>query len=71
MLDDIEDSSKFRRGQASTHTVFGSAQTINSAGYRVNEALKEVSKLDGPECTRIFYGAYTSLAPCMDIGRIF
>ncbi|OJJ87098.1 uncharacterized protein ASPGLDRAFT_23142 [Aspergillus glaucus CBS 516.65] len=41
MLDDIEDSSKFRRGQVSTHTVFGSAQTINSAGYRVNEALKE------------------------------
>lgn len=70
MLDDIEDSSNLRRGQVSIHTVFGCAQTINSAGYRVNEALKEVSKLDSPECTRIFYGEHTCLAPHNDTGRI-
>ncbi|KAK4247910.1 isoprenoid synthase domain-containing protein [Corynascus novoguineensis] len=49
MLDDIQDASPLRRGQAATHHVFGTMQTINSAGYRYVWALDEVCKLD---CSR-------------------
>lgn len=56
MLDDVEEPSDLRRGKASTHTIFGSAQTINSAGHRVIEALNETLKLDSPDCIRIFSG---------------
>ncbi|KAK3296682.1 isoprenoid synthase domain-containing protein [Chaetomium fimeti] len=41
MLDDIEDSTELRRGKPATHTVFGTMQTINSAGYRLLNALAE------------------------------
>ncbi|KAG7289912.1 hypothetical protein NEMBOFW57_006289 [Staphylotrichum longicolle] len=46
MLDDIEDSSQLRRGKPAVHMVFGTMQTINSAGYRFLGALAEVRKLD-------------------------
>ncbi|KAH6849621.1 isoprenoid synthase domain-containing protein [Chaetomium sp. MPI-CAGE-AT-0009] len=52
MLDDIQDSSQLRRGKPAAHMVFGSMQTINSAGYRFVDALMEVRKLD-PRCLYI------------------
>ncbi|KAK4151149.1 isoprenoid synthase domain-containing protein [Chaetomidium leptoderma] len=45
MLDDIQDSSELRRGKPAAHMVFGTMQTINSAGYRFLNALSEVRKL--------------------------
>ena len=39
MLDDMEDSSPLRRGHPSTHMVFGSPQTTNSATYLFVEAI--------------------------------
>ncbi|KAH6840594.1 isoprenoid synthase domain-containing protein [Chaetomium sp. MPI-CAGE-AT-0009] len=54
MLDDIEDSSQMRRGKPAAHTVFGTMQTINSAGYRFLEALAEVRKLDSQRCMDVF-----------------
>ena len=52
MLDDVEDGSELRRGQPSTHMIFGLPQTINSAGYFVLEALKQLRDFD-PECMRL------------------
>ncbi|KAI1172796.1 putative geranylgeranyl diphosphate synthase [Nemania sp. FL0916] len=54
MLDDVEDESDSRRGKPSAHTIFGPAQTINSASYQVMEAMKEIRKLDSTECLDIF-----------------
>lgn len=46
MLDDVQDGSALRRGFPSTHTIFGTAQTINTAGYKILEALQDVLKLE-------------------------
>jgi len=54
MLDDVEDGSISRRGAPATHTVFGVAQTINSAGHQIIEALKEVRRLNSTHCLEIF-----------------
>ncbi|KAK4140186.1 isoprenoid synthase domain-containing protein [Dichotomopilus funicola] len=54
LLDDIHDSSQLRRGKPATHRVFGVMQTINTAGYRFLDALKEVLKLDNERCMDIF-----------------
>ncbi len=67
MLDDIEDSSALRRGRPSTHTVFGSPQTINSAGHRINEALHEVMTLGSSDCIRIFKGTLYVLKSRIDV----
>lgn len=57
MLDDVEDGSVSRRGRPSTHMVFGTAQAINSAGYQINLAMREVMKLGaGSGCVEIFIG---------------
>ena len=53
MLDDIEDGSQLRRGKPATHTIFGIAHTINSAGYLVLEALKQTQMLADPQCMTI------------------
>ncbi|KAF4960704.1 hypothetical protein FGADI_783 [Fusarium gaditjirri] len=45
MLDDIEDGSKLRRGQPSTHTIYGLGQTINSANYIFLQAFARVRSL--------------------------
>lgn len=50
MLDDIEDGSQLRRGKPATHTIFGIAHTINSAGYLVLDALKQTLMLADPQC---------------------
>jgi geranylgeranyl pyrophosphate synthase len=53
MLDDLQDGSLLRRGKPATHTIFGTGQTVNSASYKICEALQEVLKLDSIECVRI------------------
>ncbi|KAH8717137.1 Geranylgeranyl diphosphate synthase sdnC [Beauveria bassiana] len=45
LLDDIQDGSILRRGLPATHTIYGKAQTINSAGYTIIEAVEEALKL--------------------------
>ena len=42
ILDDIQDESPLRRGSASTHLVFGNAQTINSATDMVVRISKQI-----------------------------
>ncbi|KAK2024969.1 polyprenyl synthetase [Colletotrichum zoysiae] len=56
MLDDIEDGSKLRRGQPSTHTVYGIGQTINSANFVFVQAFARIQKLalGRPEVLDIF-----------------
>ncbi|KAL3473232.1 isoprenoid synthase domain-containing protein [Aspergillus californicus] len=51
-LDDVEDESPLRRQMASTHAIFGKAQTINSATYAVLNAFKLAEGLD-PRCISI------------------
>lgn len=46
LVDDVEDSSLLRRGLPVAHSIFGTAQTINSANYVYFEALQELLKLD-------------------------
>ena len=53
MLDDIEDGSQLKRGRPATHMIFGVAHTMNSAGYLVLDALKQVQRLGDPQCLDI------------------
>lgn len=46
LVDDVEDSSLLRRGLPVAHSIFGTAQTINSANYVYFVALQELLKLD-------------------------
>lgn len=46
LVDDVEDSSLLRRGLPVAHSIFGTAQTINSANYAYFVALQELLKLD-------------------------
>ncbi|RAR08378.1 terpenoid synthase [Stemphylium lycopersici] len=52
MIDDIEDGSNLRRGQPAAHTVFGTAQTINSGCYEILQAVNEAQQL-GPGAVKI------------------
>jgi ophiobolin F synthase len=52
VLDDIEDRSSLRRGQPAAHTVFGTAQTINSGCYEILKAVEEAQHL-GPKAVKI------------------
>lgn len=61
LVDDVEDSSLLRRGVPVAHSIFGTAQTINSANYTYFLALQELLKLDEKgnvnvrvECVRIY-----------------
>ncbi|KXJ85135.1 geranylgeranyl diphosphate synthase [Microdochium bolleyi] len=46
LVDDIEDGSQLRRGMPVAHSIFGTAQTINSANYIYFVALSELQRLD-------------------------
>jgi geranylgeranyl diphosphate synthase, type III len=48
LVDDVEDSSLLRRGLPVAHSIFGTAQTINSANYVYFCALQELQKLANP-----------------------
>ena len=49
LIDDIQDNSPLRRGRPAAHSIFGVAQTINSANYAYFLALAELRKLRNPD----------------------
>lgn len=53
-VDDVEDNSLLRRGIPVAHSIFGTAQTINSANYVYFGALQELSKLGNPKAIQIY-----------------
>lgn len=55
-LDDIQDGSPLRRGQPAAHTLFGEAQTINSANLAIIEAIKAAGDVGVDGATRIILG---------------
>ena len=54
LVDDVEDSSVLRRGLPVAHSIFGTAQAINSANYVYFVALQELTKLNNPEAINIY-----------------
>jgi geranylgeranyl diphosphate synthase, type III len=54
LVDDVEDSSLLRRGLPVAHSIFGTAQTINSANYVYFVALQEFTKLNNPKAVSIY-----------------
>ncbi|KAF3909756.1 Dimethylallyltranstransferase [Arthrobotrys entomopaga] len=54
LVDDVEDNSVLRRGFPVAHSLFGVAQTINSANYIYFCAMQEITKLKNSECVRVF-----------------
>jgi geranylgeranyl diphosphate synthase type 3 len=54
LVDDVEDSSLLRRGIPVAHSIFGTAQTINSANYVYFCALQELQKLGNPKSLEIY-----------------
>ncbi|KAL5321720.1 hypothetical protein ACEPPN_009681 [Leptodophora sp. 'Broadleaf-Isolate-01'] len=54
LVDDVEDSSLLRRGLPVAHSIFGTAQTINSANYVYFVALQELQKLKNPQAIMIY-----------------
>ncbi|KID72288.1 Geranylgeranyl pyrophosphate synthase ltmG [Metarhizium brunneum] len=54
LIDDIQDSSKLRRGVPVAHSIFGIAQTINSANLAYFMAQKELDQLTNPRAYAIF-----------------
>lgn len=53
-VDDVEDNSTLRRGIPVTHSIFGTAQTINSANYVYFGALQELLKLGNARTIPIY-----------------
>jgi geranylgeranyl diphosphate synthase type 3 len=54
LVDDVEDSSLLRRGLPVAHSIFGTAQTINSANYVYFVALQELQKLENSTAVGIY-----------------
>ncbi|MCJ1474390.1 geranylgeranyl pyrophosphate synthetase [Lambiella insularis] len=54
LVDDVEDSSLLRRGVPVAHSIFGTAQTLNSANYVYFIALQELLKLNNPRTIQIY-----------------
>ncbi|KAE8376635.1 isoprenoid synthase domain-containing protein [Aspergillus bertholletiae] len=54
LIDDIQDSSKLRRGKPVAHSIFGVAQTINSANYAYFLAQQRMSALNSTRANDIF-----------------
>ncbi|KAI1292591.1 terpenoid synthase [Xylaria venustula] len=61
MLDDLQDGSQMRRGNPSTHLIFGEAQTINCATFQYLRATAELRQLANPACLDIFIDEMRSL----------
>jgi geranylgeranyl diphosphate synthase type 3 len=53
-IDDIQDSSKLRRGVPVAHSIFGIAQTINSANLAYFLAQRELENLSNPRAFTIY-----------------
>ncbi|KAI1121482.1 geranylgeranyl diphosphate synthase [Nemania abortiva] len=54
LIDDIQDSSKLRRGVPVAHSIFGVAQTINSANLAYFIAQRELEQLSSPLAFSIY-----------------
>ncbi|CAJ2502687.1 Uu.00g100810.m01.CDS01 [Anthostomella pinea] len=54
LVDDVEDNSVLRRGLPVTHSIFGTAQTINSANYVYFCALQELQTLKNPKAVSVY-----------------
>ncbi|KAL9126505.1 MAG: hypothetical protein Q9217_004451 [Psora testacea] len=54
LVDDVEDFSQLRRGVPVAHSIFGTAQTINSANYVYFAALQELLKLGNDKVIKIY-----------------
>ncbi|KAG5980692.1 hypothetical protein E4U55_003736 [Claviceps digitariae] len=54
LIDDIQDSSKLRRGIPAAYTIYGIPQTINCANMAYFLAEKELNKLSNPRALTIF-----------------
>ncbi|KAL4786355.1 isoprenoid synthase domain-containing protein [Aspergillus varians] len=54
LIDDVEDNSLLRRGNPVAHSIYGTAQTINSANYVYFLALQEMQKLKSPAAIDIY-----------------
>ncbi|XXH03847.1 hypothetical protein Hte_010253 [Hypoxylon texense] len=54
LVDDVEDNSVLRRGLPVTHSIFGTAQTLNSANYVYFCALQELQKLKNPKAVSVY-----------------
>ncbi|CAM4728057.1 unnamed protein product [Leuciscus chuanchicus] len=54
LIDDIEDSSKLRRGYPVAHSIYGIPSVINSANYVYFLGLEKVLMLEHPEAVRVF-----------------
>ena len=54
LIDDIEDSSKLRRGFPVAHSIYGIPSVINSANYVYFLGLEKVLTLDHPDAVKVF-----------------
>lgn len=54
LVDDVEDGSVLRRGIPVAHSIFGVAQTINSANYVYFRALQELMNMGNPKLIEIY-----------------
>jgi geranylgeranyl diphosphate synthase type 3 len=54
LIDDVEDSAVLRRGFPVAHSLFGTAQTINSSNYMMFHALRLLLALNVPEVMTIY-----------------
>ncbi|KAM9804331.1 geranylgeranyl pyrophosphate synthase [Neosynchiropus ocellatus] len=54
LIDDIEDSSKLRRGFPVAHSIYGVPSVINSANYVYFLGLEKVLTLENPEAVKVF-----------------
>ncbi|QGA21613.1 hypothetical protein EYB26_009324 [Talaromyces marneffei] len=61
LIDDIQDQSILRRGQPVAHSIFGTAQAMNSGNYVYFLALREVQKLQNPKAISIYVGSLVDL----------
>ncbi|KAF7592691.1 hypothetical protein BBP40_012593 [Aspergillus hancockii] len=61
LIDDIQDASRLRRGQPVAHSIWGIAQTINSANYAYYLAQEKLHKLQDPQAFDIFTQELLSL----------
>ena len=61
LVDDVEDSSLLRRGIPVAHSIFGTAQTINSANYIYFQALQSLFRLQNPAAVQIYTEELLSL----------
>ncbi|KAH7028244.1 geranylgeranyl pyrophosphate synthetase AtmG [Macrophomina phaseolina] len=61
LIDDIQDSSRLRRGLPVAHSIFGISQTINSANYAYFLAQQELPKLGDLRAFEIFTEELLSL----------